>query len=204
MDLQNKLLKDIETLRNDLEQNGMRLPPGLAGMFGEILVWKELKSRFESKGYEVKYFSGQRGADLLIQKGKKKINIEIKTSRLKDEGSGLWYGAALAIKGCKVVEHGSRGIKHPKKGIVNGDFCYFDFVIFVKLDPEFKHPKYYIFPRDYIWKHEKLLRNLHKRFTSSTHRIILSNGRKMPQMPKVQLKLILEMEKYKSKWSLIA
>lgn len=203
MTIQKTLLKDIEVLRNDLEKNSMRLPPGLAGMYGEILVWQEFKKRFENKGYDVHYFSGQRGADLLLTKNNTRINIEIKTSRLKDEGFDFWYGAALAIKGCRLKEHSGRNIIHPKKGKVAGDFCYFDFLIFVKLDQKFLHPKFYIFPQSYIWQHEKLLRNTHKRFTSSTHRIILSDGKKMPNMPKVQLKLINEMDKFKDCWNLI-
>src|SRR3989344_5180989 len=189
---QQEILVDILKLKRDLEKQYIRLPPGLAGMYGEILVWQELKKKFEKKGYTVNYFSGQRGDDLLLTKNGNLINIEIKTSRLKDEGFDFWYGAALAIKGCNISEHSERYVVHPKKGKVTGDFCYFDFLVFVKLDPKFLHPEFYIFPRSYIWKHEKLLRNEHKRFTSSTHRIILSNNKKMPKMPKVQLRLIRE------------
>ncbi len=98
MPIQQKLLQDIKALKRDLERNSIRLPPGLAGMYGEILAWQELEKRFGKIGYEVEYYSGQKGADLILKKGKTKIQIEIKTSPLKDEGFGLWYGAALAIK----------------------------------------------------------------------------------------------------------
>lgn len=203
-----KILGDILRLKNDLEKQNVRLPPGLAGMYGEFMVWEKLENYFAKKGFKVLYYSGQKGADIQLVKDDNskhptEINVEVKTSRLKEEGFGLWYGAALNIKKCGLVDHKSRSIVHNKKGKIIGDFCYFDYLVFVKLRDNFKNSQFYIFPRDLIWQHRELLLNTHKRFNSGTHRIILPNGKSHLKMPKSQLNLIKKMEKFKGKWSLI-
>ncbi len=196
------LLRDILKLKKDLEKYELNLAPGLAGMYGELLVWQELEKRFGRK-YKVKFVSGQGKADFILESDKGNIKIEVKTSRLKDEGFGLWYGAALNIKRCNISEHSDRYIIHKKKGKIIGDFCYFNYLIFVKLNDDFK-AKFYIFETGYLWKNLKLLTNTHPRFNNSTSRIILSNGKLMPKLNSRQLRLIKEMEKYRNKWSVIS
>ncbi|MDP2668485.1 MAG: hypothetical protein Q8P07_01475 [bacterium] len=197
------LLKDILKLRKDFQSQAINLPPGLAGMYGEILAYQKLEQLFGKRGYSVKYFSGQKGADIQLVKGKTLINIEVKTSRLKDEGFGLWYGAALNLKSCKKPEHNKLFYLHPKKGKIYGDFCYFDYLIFVALNNAFK-AKFYIIPRNFIEQNKRLLVNKHARFSSSTHRVLISNG-KMPTLPdiRIQKNLILQTEKFQNCWDII-
>ena len=84
---------------------------------------------------------------------------------------GEGYGAALNIKEC--LNHPKLFLKHRTRDDVHGDFCYFDYLIFVQLPENFKNPKFFMFTKDYLWKKEKQLRNTNKRFSSATHRIIL-------------------------------
>lgn len=197
------LLQDILRLKKDLEKQDMRLPPGLAGMYGEILVFQKIQKIFKKKGYIAKYFSGQKGADLQMLISKDILNIEVKTSRLKEEGFGLWYGAALNIKKCTKLEHQKVFYSHPKKRKIFGDFCYFDYLIFVALNEQYK-PKFYVIPRTFIEKNKESLQNKHTRFLSATHRIIISNGA-MPSLPdiKTQKSLIKRTEKFENRWDLI-
>ncbi len=180
----------------------MKLPPGLAGMYGEILVFQKMQKVFKGTRFSVNFFSGQKGADMQLTDGREKINVEIKTSRLKDEGSGIWQGAALNIKKCRSGKH-TNVYNHPKRGKVSGDFCYFDFLVFVALDESFSKPRFFIIPRSFIEKNEVLFRNAHKRFSSATHRIIISDGKRMPNMPPEQKKLISATEAFRDKWGQI-
>jgi hypothetical protein len=194
------LIKDIQKLKKDLDSQEVKLPPGVAGMYGEILVVKKLQqvvTKSKSK-FEVGYYSGQKGADIQLKNGHNILNIEVKTSRLKNEGFGMWYGVALNIKKCK--KHNKVYI-HPKKAEIEGDFCYFDYVVFVALANDLLKAKYYVIPRSFIEKYEKLLRNDHKRFTSATHRIIVSDGTQMPDMSPEQKRLIRATEVFQDKWS---
>ena len=181
----------------------MTLPSGLAGMYGELLAFQEIDSRFNEKGYKATYYSGHKGADIELTKDRISIKIEVKTSRLKEEGFGYWYGFALHIKKCKKPKHLRRTFNHRKRGQLTGDFCYFDYAVCVKLSRNFR-PKFYVFEREYLWKHRRLLRNRHARFTNSSHRIILSNNNKMPRLSSTQLHLIKEMEKHRNRWSLVS
>lgn len=196
------LLTDISKLKTDLETQGMKLPPGLAGMYGEILVFQKMQEVFAKTKLSVEFFSGQKGVDIQLTNGREKINVEIKTSRLKEEGFGMWYGAALNIKKCRSGKH-TNVYNHPKRGKVLGDFCYFDYLVFVALVEDFSVAEYYVIPRTFIEKNEKLLRNTHRRFSSATHRIIISDGRQMPDMSPEQKKLIKATEAFKDEWSQI-
>ncbi len=189
-------------LKHDLESQGIKLPPGLAGMFGEILVFSKLRDVLSGSPFVVNYYSGQKGADIQLVSGHNKINIEIKTSRLKDEGFGWWYGAALNIKNCP-KKHDAVYV-HPKKGEIHGDFCYFDYIVFVALPDDFSEARFYVIPRVFVESNERLLRNTHKRFLSSSHRIIISSGERMPDMDAEQLDLVMETEKYRDRWELIS
>ena len=173
-----RAIKDIEKLERDLQKLSMRSTPDIVGFYGELLVWKQLKSKFGGQGYTVSFGSGQSRADIVLAKRNTRINIEVKTSRFKDEWYGSGYGAALNIKKCKKKEHWKRFLDHPKRGKVYGDFCYFDYLIFVKLNDDLTNPKLYIFSQDYLYRHEKNLRNTNKRFSSATHRIIFIEKKK--------------------------
>ena len=196
------LLEDILKIKHDFEAEGIKLPPGLAGMYGEILAFQKMSEIFKGADVEVKYDSGQKGADIqLIKKNGKSIFVEVKTSRLKEEGYGWLYGAALNVKKCKSKKHPDAMFQHRQRGLIRGDFCYFDFVVFVTLGDNFD-AKFYIIPRDFIEENKELLKNIHPRFLSSTHRIFVSNGT-MPKLPPEQHELIRQTEKYKDCWNLI-
>ncbi len=196
------LLQDILKLKTDLEEQGMKLPPGLAGMYGEILAFQKMQEVFGKTKFAVNFFAGQKGADIQLVNGREKINVEVKTSRLKEEGFGMWYGAALNIKRCRSGKHADVGYDHPRRGKVNGDFCYFDYLVFVALSEDLADAKFYVIPRNFIEKNEKLLRNTHARFSSATHRIIISDGEQMPDMPEEQKKLIRATEEFRDKWEI--
>lgn len=197
-----RAIKDIQKLNVDLRRLGMRSTPDIVGFYGELLVWKELKSRFGWRGYNVEFGSGQSKADIILIKNNKKINVEVKTSRLKEEGYGYWFGAALNIKKCRKQGHEKRFYSHSKKGKVFGDFCYFDYLVFVAIDRSFLNPKFYIIPRSFIERYEKSLRNTHERFSSATHRIILSDNGRMPNLPIAQKKLIRKTERFQNLWEI--
>lgn len=164
------LLKDILELKRDLENQNLKLAPGLAGLYGEILVYKKLKEKFSKKGYTIEFDSGHSRADISLKKDNKEIKIEVKTSRLKDEAPGAVFGFAINIKKCE--EHRNTVFIHPTRGKLLGDFCYFDFIILVCLDDYFKNSEFYIFSRKIIEDNEKSLRNTSRQFSSLTHRII--------------------------------
>ena len=165
-----RAIKDIENLNRDLMRLNRRATPDIVGFYGELLVWKELKSRFERWGYSVDLGQGQSRADLVMIKNGRKVNIEVKTSRRKKEWHGEGYGFALNIKkgrnGEKIV------LRHSKRGRVNGSFGYFDFLIGVLLSDDLKKKEFYIFPRAFIEKNEKVMRNTDARFSSATHRLV--------------------------------
>lgn len=196
------LLQDILKLKGDLESQGMKLPPGLAGMYGEILAFRKMQEVLAGTKLSVEFFSGQKGADIQLTNEREKINVEVKTSRLKEEGFGMWYGAALNIKKCRSGKHDSV-YNHPKKGEVRGDFCYFDYVVFVALVEDLSTAKYYVIPRSFIEENEELLRNTHARFSSATHRIIISDGKQMPDMSPEQKELIKTTEAFEDGWAQI-
>lgn len=195
------LLEDILKIKHDFEAEGIKLPPGLAGMYGEILAFQKMSEIFKGVGVEVQYDSGQKGADIQLIKNGKSIFIEVKTSRLKEEGYGWLFGAALNVKKCKSKKHPDAMFQHRQRGLIHGDFCYFDFVVFVTLSDDFD-AKFYIIPRDFIEENKDLLKNIHPRFLSSTHRIFVSNGEK-PKLPPEQHELIQKTEKFIDCWDLI-
>ncbi|OHB07503.1 MAG: hypothetical protein A2W64_03930 [Candidatus Zambryskibacteria bacterium RIFCSPLOWO2_02_39_10] len=200
--VQDILLKDIAQLKTDLDNAKMKLPPGLAGMYGEILVWKELEKRFMKKGFRVEFGSGQSRADIVLYKDNKKINVEVKTSRLKEEGFGKGYGFAINLKKCK--NHTGK-YNHPSRGKIFGDFCYFDFIVAISLSNNLI-PSFYIFPNKFIKDNEKLLRNQSRQFKSHTHRIIFiekEKKKKSREITSFDRKMKKLKDKYKNAWHLI-
>lgn len=201
MAIQALLLRDIAKLKTDLSRADMKLPPGLAGMYGEVLVWKELERIFKRKGFKVEFGSGSSKADIVLIKGKRKINIEIKTSRLKQESPGILYGFAINIKKCK--SHPEKIFVHPTRGKIRGDFCYFHFIVAVSLLNNLK-ASFYIFPREFIIKHEKQLRNRSRRFKSATHRILfIEKENKSKEITNFDRKMKKLKNRYKNAWQLI-
>lgn len=200
--VQDILLRDIAKLKKDLDKAKMKLPPGLAGMYGEISVWKELENRFVRKGFIVKFGSGASKADIILQKGDKKINVEVKTSRLKEEGFGKGYGFAINLKKCK---NHTEKYNHPSRGEIFGDFCYFDFIVAVSLSDNLIS-SFYIFPNKFIKDNEKSLRNQSERFKSHTHRIIFiekEKKKKSSEITTFDRKMKRLKNKYKNAWHLI-
>lgn len=168
-----KVIADILILRDDFAKIGHKVIPGIAGFYGELIAWEKLRSYFEPKGYTVRFGSGQSKADIVLLKGSEKINVEVKTSRLKDEGFGTGYGFAINIKKCR--EHSTRSILHHTKGKIYGDFCYFDYLLAVSLADDLRQPHFYVFRSKLLYKNERSLRNKSKHFSSITHRIIFAS-----------------------------
>lgn len=165
-----RAITDIEKLNSDLRCLGKRATPDIVGFYGELLVWKKLKSLFGWQGYKIKLGQGQSRADIVMEKNGERLNIEIKTSRLKHEWFGEGYGFAINIKKC--TRHRGKLFKHPKKGEIEGDFCYFDYLVAVLLSEDLKKREFRIFHRSFFEDNEKNLRNINKRFSSATHRLI--------------------------------
>lgn len=194
-----KAIKDIENLNRDLGRLDRRATPDIVGFYGELLVWKELKTRFGWQGYKIELGQGQSRADIVMRKKERKINVEIKTSRLKKEWHGEGYGFALNMKKCK--RHDGLIFDHPKKGEINGCFCYFDYLVAVLLSDDFKKKEFYIFPRTFVEKNEKLLRNQDKRFSSATHRMVfLRNPSDSNLITDFDRDLAKNESKYRDKW----
>lgn len=197
-----RAIRDVERLNRDLLRLGRRATPDIVGFYGELLVWKELKSRFGWQGYAINLGQGQSRADIVMIKNKKRINIEVKTSRRKKEWHGEGYGFALNIKKGKKLD----GIifRHPTRGKVSGSFHYFDFLIGVLLSDDLKEKELYIFPRAFIEKNEKILRNTDKRFSSATHRIVfLGEPSQSKLITKFDRAFVKNKINYKDKWSAI-
>ena len=200
--VQDILLRDIAKLKKDLDKADMKLPPGLAGMYGEISVWKQLESKFIKKGFIVEFGSGQSRADIVLYKDNKRINVEVKTSRLKEEGFGKGYGFAINLKKCKnhTVKY-----NHPSRGKIFGDFCYFDFIVAVSLSDNLT-ASFYIFQNKFIKDNKKSLRNQSKQFKSHTHRIIFiekEKKKKSREITSFDRKMKKLKDKYKNAWHLI-
>lgn len=197
-----RAIQDIERLNRDLIRLERRATPDIIGFYGELLVWKELKRRFERLGYVVDLGQGQSRADIIMVKNKKKINIEIKTSRRKKEWHGEGYGFALNIK--KGERLGKVTFQHPTRGKVSGSFGYFDFLVGVLLSDDLKKKEFYIFPRAFIERNEKMLRNTDKRFSSATHRMVFlgepSGSRLITNFDRAFVK---SKAGFKNKWSSI-
>lgn len=199
-----RAIKDIEKLEKDLQKLDMHVTPDVVGFYGELLVWKKLKSEFGWQGCTINLGSGQSRADIVLTKGGSRINIEVKTSRRKNEWYGSGYGAALNIKKCKVKEHKKRFLIHPKKGKVYGDFCYFDYLVFIKLNKDLTHPRFYIFSQDYLYRNEANLRNTNERFSSATHRIIfIEEKKKTPEINRLDLFYTKNHTNFLNKWKKI-
>ena len=197
-----KVIKDILVLRDDLVRIGHRVTPDIAGFYGEVMAWQKLQNIFGTKGYKVKFGSGQSRADIELWKGNKKINVEVKTSRLKKEGPGTLYGFAINIKKCKL--HPEAILIHPKRGKVKGDFCYFDYLLAVTLSDDLRKVKFYVFPKKFLGAHEQYLRNRSRRFSSATHRIIFVEKPSDPEeITKFDRHLVKNRKRFESAWHLI-
>ena len=197
-----RAIKDIQKLDLDLRKLGTRATPDIVGFYGELLAWKELKSKFGWRGYNIGFGSGQSKADIALEKSKRKINIEVKTSRLKKEQPGMVYGFAINIKKCKL--HPKKIYVHPKKGKIKGDFCYFDYLLIITLSDNLKKQRFYVFPRKFLEANEKLLRNKSKHFSSGSHRIIFVEKLKdAEEITSFDKRLTKNKKKYQNAWHLI-
>jgi len=197
-----KAINDILTLEKDLQAIGRKITPDIVGFYGELIAWEALEKNFGHNGYEIIFESGQSKADIVLRKGNKKISIEVKTSRLKNEWYGSGYGYALNIKKCKV--HPDKIFIHPKRGKISGDFCYFDYLVALLLSGDLREHKFYIFPRQFIEKHKEELRNKNKRFSSPTHRMIfIEDIKETDEITKFDRDLMDKKEDYKNAWDLI-
>lgn len=197
-----KILKDIRIIREDLEKNSINLPPSLAGIYGEVLAYQVMKKYFEPKDIKVEFSSGQTRADIQLVKDGKTTNVEVKTSRLKEEWFGVGYGYAINVKPCRI--HPNATYKHPSRGIVKGDFCYFDYIITVTLARDLSKFKFYVFPRSFLEKNEPHIRNRSARFKSGTHRIIFAE-KPLPtnEITAFDKKLMRDRKKYLNAWGSI-
>jgi hypothetical protein len=193
--------KNIEELDANLRHLGTKSTPDIVGFYGELLAWQELKDRFERKGYKIGLGHGQTRADIKMEKNNKALNIEVKTSRFKKEWYGEGHGFAVNIKKCKI--HKSNFIIHPKREEVYGDFCYFDYLITVSLSEDLRKKEFHIFSRSFFDANEKKLRNINKRFSSATHRLIfIKNDNGSKETTEFDRKLSIDKNNYKD-WNII-
>lgn len=197
-----RAIQDIEKLDSDLRYLEKRATPDIVGFYGELLVWKELGSRFGWQGYKIGIGHGQTRADIKMEKDGASLNIEVKTSRLKKEWFDEGYGFAVNIKKCRI--HKGIIFEHPKKGKIYGDFCYFDYLIAVLLSDDLKKKEFCIFPRKFFVDNEKDLKNRNKRFSSATHRLVfIKRENQSQEITKFDRNLAKNKDKYKS-WNIIA
>ena len=161
-----------------------------------------MKKIFGSKGFDVEYNSGQNRADTQLIKGKEKINVEIKTSRLKEEGYGLGYGFAIKVKKC--LKHPSAYYMHPRHGKILGDFCYFDYMVLVTLASDLSSHNFYILPKAFLENNEKMIRNKSARFNNGTHRIIFAEKPvSTTELTSFDKQLMKDKKKYLNNWKII-
>jgi hypothetical protein len=166
-------IDDIQQAINSLIDLGNMLkkvrggpfPTSLLSILGELLVFLELKNRFENS----KIFSKRKArADISIDS----INIEVKTSNFKKEDYGEGYGFALHIKKCK--KHPEAYFIHPKRGKITGDFCYLDYLVCVTLnESDLTSPSFYLFSREELNSYASQIENKSKRFWYAPYRILI-------------------------------
>lgn len=194
-----KILEDIYKLQIHLKKIDRKITPDMVGFYGELLVLKELSSKFEQSGFRVEWGKGQTRSDFALKKGSESpIKVEVKTSRKKMEWYGeKGYGAALNVKKCK---------DHPNAKFNNkiGDFCYFDYLVLVTLSEDLT-PSFYIFPRKLLTKNINGLRNRNPRFKSSSHRIVIPPLKmKRPKMVSAfDHKIAKDKDRFRNRWSSI-
>lgn len=199
------MIRNIKNLEKQLQRfdESRHIPPDLVGFYGEIVSLLVLKKKFESQGYRVVWGHGQSRADITLEKDADKIKIEVKTSRMKPEWyGGNGYGVALNVKPC--LKHPKRFFLHRRRGKLKGDFCYFDFLLFVALGKKLE-PKFYVFPRKFLLANERYIRNINPRFSSASHRIVLMPRKvlKPDLITGFDRRLGLNRTKYRNNWKAI-
>ncbi len=113
------------------------------------------------------------------------------------------YGFAINIKKCK-LPHPKVIYVHPKKGKIEGDFCYFDYLLLVTLSDDLKPQGFYVFPRKFLEANEKFLRNKSRHFSSGSHRIIFGEEFKdSEEITNFDRHLTRNKKKYQNAWHLI-
>ena len=197
-----RIINDIEKMEVDLRRIGSRATPDIIGFYGEMLAWNELKKHFGWRGYDISLGSGQSKADITMRKKDTRINIEVKTSRLKEEWHGTGFGYALNIKKCK--KHPNVSLMHPKRGEIFGDFCYLDYIVAVLLSDDLKNKEFYVFPRSFINSNEEALRNKNPRFSSPSHRMIfLKNQKPSKEIANIDRWLVKNKDRFQNNWESI-
>jgi hypothetical protein len=196
------LLANILSLKKSFEYETGKAPPALTGWYGEILAFEKLSKEIGSR-FNVNLLSGQKDADIeLIDKNTgKPLKIEVKTSLRKEEGHGCWFGAALNVKKCKIHNEVH---DHFRRGPVHGDFCYFNYLVFVAMENDFSNERFYVIPRNFIEENKQELRNTHSRFANATHRIVISAQKEqLTKLNTPQLEAIAKTEQFLNRWDLI-
>lgn len=193
-------IKSIIKLGNYLKKiKGGPFPTELLSTYGELKVFLKLKELFPTSDIR---FKRKAKADISLES----VNIEVKTSNLKQEDFGKGYGFALHVKKCKA--HPNAFIEHPKRGKVRGDFCYFDYLICVAVDEnDFNNPLFYIFTRDEINGLTDKIQNKSKRFWFSPYRILIPIDPDPKQKGILyndfDLSLATDKSEYKNRWDKI-
>lgn len=185
----------VELGRSLKRIKGGPFPTDLLSTLGELTVFLELRKRFSNS---------KARADISINS----VNIEVKTSNLKKEEYGKGYGFALHIKKCK--QHPKASFKHPnpKRGKIQGDFCYLDYLICVALNEnDLKNPSFYIFSRDELYSIAPQIENKSKRFWWAPYRILIPIEPDPKQKGIIyndfDLKLAQDTNRFKNKWDKI-
>ncbi|MFH2110806.1 MAG: hypothetical protein ABIJ47_06030 [Candidatus Bathyarchaeota archaeon] len=193
-------INQITELGHSLQKiKGGSFPTDLLSVYGELSAYLELRKRFPNS--EIK-FKRKARADVEIDG----IKIEIKTSNYKKEDYGEGYGFALHIKKCK--QHPKAHYKHPRRGAIIGDFCYFDYLVCVAVNENnIENPVFYVFSKAEIEGISSEIENKSRRFWYSPYRILI------PIKPDLKNKGVLysdfdleianDKKKYKKRWDKI-
>ena len=80
-----RAIRDIQKLDLDLRKLETRATPDIVGFYGELLAWKELKSKFGWRGYSIGFGSGQSQLSKNIGCRNSYFVIEIKTQSCKKQ-----------------------------------------------------------------------------------------------------------------------
>ena len=193
--IQSIIQKIIELGTSLKKMRGGPFPTDLISTLGELQVYLELETRFPNHKLQ---FKRKARADISLDK----FNFEVKTSNLKKEDYGKGYGFALHIKKCK--DHPNVGFNHKKRGQINGDFCYLDYLVCVAANEKnLLNPDYYIFSRNELDSKAPKIVNKSPRFWFAPYRILLPIEPDIKQKGKIYDDFDLQLRedaRFKNNW----
>jgi Holliday junction resolvase-like predicted endonuclease len=170
----------------------------MLGKYGELKAATMLEQIPNTK---VEYRSGQSKNDIdLIRNHQRLLHIEVKTSTYKKEFYGEGYGFALHIKKCH--KHPGAIFKHRKRGYLQGDLCYFDFLICACLSANLRL-KYYIFSRKELEQNLEYIVNESTQYSNSPYRIIIPIEPRFKRIKSFDRRIHDHPKDYENRWDIL-